>query len=172
MNTENSGVAGRSPRQLAFTTLTGFIALGFGSGLSPKAPGTVGSLLALVLALPFQFLSPLAYHLMLVVAFGLGIYCCEKTSQRLAVPDPGAIVWDEIVAMWLVLAFVPADGLWWLSAFLLFRLFDIVKPWPIGWLDRHLKGGSGIMWDDVLAAVYAIAVLLLAQRFLPAGLAG
>lgn len=173
MNTEQRASAlGMSPRQLAFTTVTGFIALGFGSGLSPRAPGTMGSLAAVLLALPLQFLPPLAYGLMLIVAFGLGIYCCEKTSQRMAVQDPGAIVWDEIVAMWLVLAFVPANWIWWLCAFLLFRFFDIVKPWPIRWLDKNMKGGAGIMWDDVLAAVYAIALLLMAQRYSPVNLSG
>jgi phosphatidylglycerophosphatase A len=167
MNPEVTTAGRKSTRQLAFTTLTGFVALGFGSGLSPKAPGTMGSLAALVLAIPLQYLPVAAYGLLLLAAFVLGIYCCEKTSQRMAVQDPGAIVWDEIVAMWLVLAFVPADWMWWLSAFLLFRLFDIVKPWPIRWLDQTMKGGAGIMCDDLLAAVYAIAILLLAQRFLP-----
>ena len=169
---KNPCAAGKSPRQLAFTTVTGFIALGFGSGLSPKAPGTMGSLAAMLLALPLQYLSDVSYGVVLVVAFGLGIYCCEKTSQRMAVQDPGAIVWDEIVAMWLVLAFVPAHWAWWLCAFLLFRFFDIFKPWPIRWLDKNVKGGAGIMWDDGLAAVYAIALLLLAQRYLPASLPG
>lgn len=164
---EAAGSTPKSTKALAFTTLTGFVALGFGSGLSPKAPGTMGSLLALLLAVPLQFLPPLAYGMTLVVAFGLGVYCCEKTSQQMAVQDPGAIVWDEIVAMWLVLAFVPATAIWWLCAFLLFRLFDIAKPWPIRWLDQTIKGGLGIMCDDLAAAVYAIVLLLLAQRYLP-----
>ncbi len=163
-----SAQAPRSTAQLAFSTLSGFFALGFGSGLSPRAPGTMGTVAALPLALLLQPLSPLAYAGVLLLAFVFGVYCCEKTSQRMAVQDPGAIVWDEIVAMWLVLAFVPASWPWWLSAFLLFRLFDIAKPWPIRWLDQTVKGGLGIMLDDMLAAVYAIAVLLLAQEYLPA----
>jgi phosphatidylglycerophosphatase A len=152
--------------------VTGFFALGFGSGLSPRAPGTVGSLAALPLALPLLSLSPLAYAGVLLLAFVFGIYCCEKTRLHMAVQDPGAIVWDEIVAMWLVLAFVPATWSWWLGAFLLFRLFDIAKPWPIHWLDQTVKGGLGIMLDDVLAAIYAIAILLLLQKYLPTILPG
>lgn len=157
-----------STAQLAFGTLTGFFALGFGSGLSPRAPGTMGSLVAIPLALLLLPLSDLAYGLVLLVAFVFGIYCCGETSRRMVVEDPGAIVWDEIVAMWLVLAFVPATWAWWLGAFLLFRLFDIAKPWPIRWLDQSLKGGFGIMLDDILAAIYAIIILLLAQWILSA----
>jgi len=159
--------APRTTAELAFGTLAGFFALGFGSGLSPRAPGTMGSLAAIPLALLMLTLSPLVYSLVLLVAFIFGIYCCGETSRRMSVQDPGAIVWDEIVAMWLVLAFVPASWAWWLSAFLLFRLFDIAKPWPIRWLDHSVKGGFGIMLDDILAAIYAIVVLQLAQRFLP-----
>lgn len=157
-----------STSQLAFGTLAGFFALGFGSGLSPRAPGTMGSLVAMPLALLLLPLSGLAYGLVLTVAFVFGIYCCGVTSRRMTVQDPGAIVWDEIVAMWLVLAVVPASWTWWLGAFLLFRLFDIAKPWPIRWLDNSVKGGFGIMLDDILAAIYAIIILLLAQKILPA----
>jgi phosphatidylglycerophosphatase A len=156
-----------SNARLAFTTLSGFIALGFGSGLATRAPGTMGSLVALPLAIPLLWLTPIQLGIFLLLAFGFGIYCCEKTSQRMAVQDPGAIVWDEIVAMWLVLGFVPAQWPWWLAAFLLFRLFDIAKPWPIRWLDQHIKGGLGIMLDDVLAAIYAIVLLLVFQRYMP-----
>lgn len=150
--------------KLAFGTVSGFFALGFGSGLSPRAPGTMGSLVALPLAIPLQLLSQTHHFLLVLVAFGLGCYWCEKTSQRMAEQDPGAIVWDEIVSMWLVLAFVPSTWIAWLSAFLLFRLFDIAKPWPIRWLDKKVKGGFGIMLDDVVAALFAILVLLVIQR--------
>jgi len=168
VNSQNTGKeAQRSNLQLAYGTVSGFFALGFGSGLSPRAPGTMGSLAAIPLALLLLNLSPVAYGLVLLLAFIFGIYCCGVTSRRMAVQDPGAIVWDEIVAMWLVLAFVPASWAWWLSAFLLFRLFDIAKPWPIRWLDHSVKGGFGIMLDDVLAAIYAIVLLQLAQRVLP-----
>lgn len=168
MNSINPDSLPPSTARLAFTTLSGFFALGFGSGLAPRAPGTCGSLIALPLAIPLMLLSPLQLGAFLLVAFGFGIYCCEKTCQRMLVQDPGAIVWDEIVAMWLVLAFAPLKWHWWLAAFLLFRLFDVTKPWPIRWLDQHIKGGLGIMLDDVLAAVYAIAVLLAMQNLLPA----
>jgi phosphatidylglycerophosphatase A len=165
MASQQAGTAGKA--RLAFTTLSGFFALGFGSGLAPRAPGTMGSLVALPLAIPLLWLTPAIQGTVLLLAFLFGIYCCEKTSQRMAVQDPGAIVWDEIVAMWLVLAFVPAQWAWWLAAFVLFRVFDIAKPWPIRWLDQHVKGGLGIMLDDVLAAIYAIALLLATQYFLP-----
>lgn len=158
--------AGKSKTRLAFGTVAGFFALGFGSGMSPRAPGTVGSLVAIPFALLLVSLSPLVHGLLLLLAFVFGIYCCGKTSQRMAVSDPGAIVWDEIVAMWLVLAFVPASWPWWLGAFGLFRLFDIAKPWPIRWLDQTIKGGLGIMLDDILAAIYAIGLLQLAQWLL------
>lgn len=167
MNPEIPGSQQANTKRLAFTTLSGFFALGFGSGLSPRAPGTMGSLAALPLAVPLMYLPPLGLDVFLVLAFGFGIVCCEKTSQQMAVRDPGAIVWDEIVAMWLVLSFVPMHWAWWLAAFLLFRLFDIAKPWPIRWLDQHVKGGLGIMLDDVLAALYAVILLLLVQHFLP-----
>jgi len=153
--------------KLAYGTISGFFALGFGSGLSPRAPGTMGSLVALPLAIPLLTLSQIHYFIFVLLAFGLGCYWCEKTSLRMAVQDPGAIVWDEIVSMWLVLAFVPSTWTGWLTAFLLFRLFDIAKPWPIRWLDRKVKGGFGIMLDDVIAAVFAILVLLLIQEYLP-----
>ncbi len=156
----------RSTTELAYTTLSGFFALGFGSGLSPRAPGTAGSLVALPLAVPLMWLPAYGLALFLVLAFLWGVHCCGQTSRAMAVHDPGAIVWDEIVAMWLVLAFVPSHWGWWLVAFLLFRLFDITKPWPIRWFDRHVKGGFGIMLDDLVAAAYAL-LLLVPARFLP-----
>ncbi len=127
----------------------------------------MGSLVAIPFALLLHTLSPWAYGLVVLFAFIFGIYCCAETSRRMAVQDPGAIVWDEIVAMWMILAFVPLSWAWWLGAFLLFRLFDIAKPWPIRWLDHSVKGGFGIMLDDLMAAIYAIVILQLTQRFLP-----
>jgi phosphatidylglycerophosphatase A len=93
------------------------------------------------------------------LAFCLGIYLCGETARRLGVHDHGGIVWDEFVGLWLVLLLIPAGLFWWLAGFFLFRLFDIVKPWPIGWLDQRLGGGFGIMLDDVLAALYALLPL-------------
>lgn len=138
-----------------------FLALGAGTGLVKKAPGTCGTLLGLPL---FFLIAPLQIHLQLSIIFILfivGIYCCEKTGQALGVSDHGSIVWDEIVAMMLVLTFTPFQWQWWLAAFILFRLFDIWKPAPIRQCDAKIKGGLGVMTDDILAAVYAILSLKL-----------
>ena len=137
-----------------------FFALGFGSGLAKKAPGTFGTLAAFPL---FWLISEHSFTTQLVTIFVLflfGIYCCSKTGKALGVTDHGSMVWDEIVAMMLVLAFVPRDWVLWSAAFLLFRLFDIWKPFPIRQLDARLKNGFGVMFDDFLAAVYAIICLL------------
>ncbi|HNV88563.1 MAG TPA: phosphatidylglycerophosphatase A [Methylotenera sp.] len=136
-----------------------FFALGFGSGLAKKAPGTFGTLVAF----PLFWLISGSFTTQLVTIFVLflfGIYCCSKTGKALGVTDHGSMVWDEIVAMMLVLAFVPRDWVLWPAAFLLFRLFDIWKPFPIRQLDARLKNGFGVMFDDFLAAVYAIICLL------------
>lgn len=136
-----------------------FFALGFGSGLTKKAPGTFGTLVGLPL---FWLISNYTFSTQLGVAFMLfvfGVYVCEKTGKALGVADHGSIVWDEIVAMMLVLFFTPFTWLGWLAAFLLFRLFDIWKPFPIRYFDAKLKNGFGVMFDDLLAAIYAILVL-------------
>ncbi|MDI1297740.1 phosphatidylglycerophosphatase A [Methylotenera sp.] len=136
-----------------------FFALGFGSGLAKKAPGTFGT----VVGLPLYFLiAPfsLALKLSIISAlFLIGIYFCDVTGKALGVSDHGGIVWDEIVAMMLVLAFTPNQWQWWLVAFILFRLFDIWKPFPIRQFDAKLKNGFGVMFDDLLAAIYAIIAL-------------
>ena len=141
-----------------------FFGLGFGSGLAPKAPGTFGTLVGLPL---FWLISSYGLSIKLAIIAALfifGIYCCDKTGKALGVADDSAIVWDEIVAMMLVLAFTPFTWLGWLVAFCLFRLFDIWKPFPIRQMDAKLKNGFGVMFDDLLAAIYAIiCVLLLAQ---------
>jgi phosphatidylglycerophosphatase A len=133
-----------------------FIALGFGSGLAPKAPGTFGTLVAFPLYWLIADNSPDAQILTIIICFVAGIFFCGKTGKALGVPDHGAIVWDEIVAMVLVLTTVPNEWGWWLIAFALFRLFDIWKPFPIGFLDEKLKNGFGVMLDDLLAALYSI----------------
>ncbi|MGY6555858.1 MAG: phosphatidylglycerophosphatase A family protein [Wenzhouxiangella sp.] len=155
-------------KAIALGTPTGFLAFGLGSGLSPKAPGTAGSLAALIFAVPIVALPLWAGLGVVFLAFWLGVYLCGVTSNRLGVHDHGGIVWDEFVGMWLVLLFVPFELLWWVSAFVFFRLFDVLKPWPILWLDRRVGGGFGIMIDDVLAAVYALAPLVLVQYLLAA----
>lgn len=138
-----------------------FIALGFGSGLAPKAPGTFGTLAALPLfwLLVQAGLDRTALLLIIAAGFALGIRACTVTGKNLGIPDHGSIVWDEIVAMWLVLAFTPANWLGWLAAFGLFRFFDILKPWPIRFFDARLKNGFGVMFDDLLAAAYALLLI-------------
>ncbi len=148
------------------------IALGLGSGLAAKAPGTFGTLAALPLyALwPALGLSPTLLAWLLPLLFALGCWACQRTGEALGAPDHGAMVWDEMVAMWGVLVALPTTPMAWLLGFVLFRLFDIVKPWPIRWLDARVKGGFGVMLDDVLAALMAWLTYLALVRL--AGLPG
>ncbi len=138
-----------------------FLALGLGAGLAPKAPGTVGTLVALpIYGLLTLSGSALLYWLAVAAALGIGVWACGATSRALGVPDHGGIVWDEIAAFLLVLPFAPQDVPGFLLAFALFRLFDIWKPFPIRWLDAQVHGGLGIMLDDVAAAAYAVLCLM------------
>ena len=135
------------------------LAFGFGSGLSPKAPGTAGTLAAIPFYLLLRVLTDLVYLLVVVIAFIAGIFICAAASRRLNVHDHSGIVWDEIVGYWLTMLLAP-PGWWWLIVgFVLFRVFDILKPWPISLADKKIGGGFGIMFDDVLAAVYAFIAL-------------
>ena len=146
-----------------FAEKTHFLALGLGAGLSPWAPGTVGTLLGFLLFWPLM-IHPVTVQLAaLAVLFAIGVWACERTGRDLGVADHGSIVWDEIVAFALVLTFTPRTPIWFAAAFLLFRLFDIWKPWPIRYFDQTVKGGFGVMLDDVLAAGYAIGVIALAR---------
>lgn len=137
-----------------------FFSLGFGSGLVPKGPGTAGTLVAFPV---YWLLAPLLndfwFIVMLVVAYFVGVWMCNKTGQVLGVEDHGGIVWDEIVAFLLVLFFTPAGIAWQILAFVLFRFFDIVKPQPIKHFDQNLHGGMGVMFDDILAAGYTLLCL-------------
>lgn len=138
-----------------------FIALGFGSGLARKAPGTWGTLAALPLYALLAWLFPSWMIAALCIpAFLVGCWASQKTCDDLGVHDHGGIVIDEIVAMWLVLTVTPGNATGWLLAFALFRCFDILKPWPINSLDERVHGGFGVMLDDLLAALYAVLVLL------------
>lgn len=143
-----------------------FLAFGFGVGLVPAAPGTFGTLLAFPL---FWMLSPwmdaMALVALIAVMFLAGMGLCARTGRALGRADHGGIVWDEITAFLLVLFFTPVQPLWQASAFLLFRLFDILKPPPIRYYDRKLKGGFGVMFDDLLAAFYTLTVLAIAKSF-------
>lgn len=142
------------------------LAFGFGSGLAPRAPGTAGSLVALALAAGFTCLpftlrtSALWWLLGSVVAAGIVI--CGVAARRLGAPDHPGIVWDEFAGLWLTLLLAPAGLGWWVAGFVLFRIFDIVKPWPIAWFDRRWKGGLGIMADDLVAGLFAGLMLRMA----------
>lgn len=143
------------------------LAQGFGSGLSPLMPGTMGTLFAwlsfnvLTVRWPAVF-TPLNWLLVIAAGFVIGIWACGKTGRDLGVADHGSMVWDEIVAFWLVLVLVmPASFGTQVWAFLWFRFFDMVKPAPIGYFDRRFKGGFGVMWDDILAAFYTLLVFAL-----------
>lgn len=143
------------------------LSFGFGSGLARKAPGTFGTLVAFPLYWSLSHrMSDAAFLLVLVLAFALGIWICGKTGRALGVADYGGIVWDEIVAFMLVLFFTPPGWQWSLLAFVLFRTFDIVKPPPIRYFDSNWHGGLGVMFDDLLAAGYALLCLALIKSVL------
>ena len=116
-------------------------------------------MVALIVYLPLSLLSERAYITWILFSFVLGVYVCGVAAQRLDVKDPGSIVWDEFVGMWIVLIMIPPGWSYLCLAFLLFRLFDILKPWPVNYLDRNLKGGLGVMMDDVAAAIYSLAIV-------------
>ena len=141
------------------------LGFGFGSGLAPVAPGTFGTLPALPMAFVLYLAGISGWWLAAVctVLFVWGIQICSHTERELGIQDYGGIVWDEIVAMLLVLAFTPFYWGWWLAAFVLFRLFDAVKPWPIRWFDKRVHVGFGIMLDDLIAALFTLLVLKLAE---------
>lgn len=132
-----------------------WLAFGFGAGFAPKAPGTIGTIVALLPYLLLAHLSPLLYLSVIVVSLLLGVWICGRTTHDLGVHDHGGIVWDEFVGLWIALFLVPVSVYWVACGFLLFRLLDILKPWPIKWADQQLQGGWGIMLDDVLAGIMA-----------------
>lgn len=131
------------------------LATGFGAGLAAKAPGTAGTAAALLLFLAYTQTHSWFYLGGCVLSFLVGIVICGRAADKLGVHDHGGIVWDEWVGMWLTLLWIPINWQTLLTGFLLFRVFDIIKPWPIGWLDKRLSGGLGIMLDDVAAAAMA-----------------
>lgn len=141
------------------------LAFGFGSGLSPVMPGTVGTLAAIPLYYVLQHLAPLGYTLAVVLACLAGVFICGRAARALGEHDHSGIVWDEFVGYWITMAFVPLNWLWIAVGFALFRFFDIVKPWPITWVDKKVHGGMGIMLDDILAGVAAALVLQLIISF-------
>ncbi|MGR0280177.1 phosphatidylglycerophosphatase A family protein [Marinomonas dokdonensis] len=136
-----------------------FLAFGLGSGAAPKAPGTFGTLAAVPLFLLMQNFSDDQYLIMLIVTSLIGIYLCGKTSKDLGVHDHSGIVWDEFVGFWITMWLAPTGWQYIVLGFVLFRLFDILKPWPISWVDKHVHGGFGIMLDDILAGLMSFVVL-------------
>ena len=148
-----------------------WLALGFGSGLSPWAPGTVGTLWAWLAFLVFdRWLGAAGWGLVIAGALALGIWACARTAREIGLADPGAIVWDEVIAFWIVLwLLMPASLLAQGAAFVLFRYFDAVKPGPVGWTDRRFKSargvlqGVGIIADDLVAALCTLLVISVAH---------
>ena len=136
-----------------------FVAFGFGSGLSPKAPGTMGTIVAIPLFILLSKLGLLVYVLIVIAAALLGIWVCGKASERLGVHDHGGIVWDEIVGYWITMIGMPISLSSIILGFVLFRFLDIFKPWPINYIDRHVQGGLGIMLDDIVAGVFAWIIM-------------
>jgi len=156
-NTEQA----RVPAKLLLNPIH-LLSLGFGSGLSPKMPGTMGTVVGvgLYLLLPMQYLTDWKIYLGIIVfTFLIGIYLCGYTAKTLNVHDHPGIVWDEIVGYFITMFMVPKEWLWILIGFILFRIFDILKPWPISIADKRLKGGFGIMLDDVIAAIFALIII-------------
>jgi len=135
------------------------LSFGFGSGLSPVAPGTMGTLVAIPIFLVLATFSPVIYLLFVIITFSIGCWSSGRTAEALNVHDHSGIVIDEIVGYLITMILVPVTWYWVILGFLLFRLFDIWKPWPISIIDKQLKGGLGIMLDDVLAALYSLLSL-------------
>ncbi len=146
------------------TKLAALIATWFGSGLLPKAPGTWGSLAALPFAWVILFVAPSALALVAAsfLLLFVGVWASALHSDTLGTHDAGEIVVDEVVGQWIVLAVAPISPLGWAAAFVLFRIFDVIKPWPINWIDKRVTGGWGIMLDDVVAGIFgALAILVI-----------
>jgi phosphatidylglycerophosphatase A len=149
-------------RRRLLASPAGWLACGFGSGLTPKAQGTFGSIAAIIPWLFLRGLSLPAWLGVIAVAFALGVWACDVAGRILGVEDHRSLVWDEFVGLWITL--LPAlVAPWWavVAGFALFRLFDVWKPWPIAWFDRRVKGGFGVMLDDMIAGIFAGIVLYL-----------
>lgn len=153
--------------RLSMTNPWHLLATGFGSGLSPVVPGTMGTLASVPFYLLLAQLPPTLYIVVVIAASLIGIKICQVTSDDMQVHDHGSIVWDEFAGFWITMLIVPLWHLpvfewkWLLTGFVLFRFFDMVKPWPIGWLDKRVHGGLGIMLDDLVAGVMSAIVLAL-----------
>ncbi|HHX8663375.1 TPA: phosphatidylglycerophosphatase A [Vibrio alginolyticus] len=147
------------------------LATGFGSGLSPFIPGTMGTLAAVPFFLLLAQLPFTAYVIVVLISCVIGIQICQVTSADMKVHDHGSIVWDEFAGFWITMSIVPALNIpltewkWLITGFILFRFFDMVKPWPIGWLDKRVHGGLGIMVDDIVAGIMAGVTLFLVAKY-------
>lgn len=135
------------------------LSLGFGSGLAPKMPGTMGTVIGVVLFIALPVMDWKIYIGIVTLAFIVGVYLCDYTAKALNVHDHPGIVWDEIVGYFITMFMVPKTWLWILIGFVLFRVFDILKPWPISLADKKVHGGFGIMLDDVIAGVFALIII-------------
>ncbi|MGX5915074.1 phosphatidylglycerophosphatase A family protein [Aliidiomarina sp. Khilg15.8] len=144
------------------------LGLGFGSGLAPKAPGTMGTVAAIPIVVLVALLGDVTFAVLTAVACVVGIYICGATAKAMGEHDHPAIVWDEIAGYMVAMLAVPVNWQTLLVAFLLFRVFDVLKPWPISWLDKRVHGGLGIMIDDVIAGLATLVIMhaLLAQGWL------
>ena len=152
------------PARLVFRDPVLLLAFGFGSGLAPRAPGTAGTLAAIPVYLACAQFSATGYLALTLAVFLTGIWICERAAQRLGVHDHPGIVWDEFAGCLVTMIPAPSAWPWAVVGFVLFRLFDIWKPWPISWVDRKAKGGLGIMLDDVIAGAFAAPLLYLITR--------
>jgi phosphatidylglycerophosphatase A len=143
-----------------------FLAFGFGAGLSPYAPGTMGTIVAIPIVWFLSQLSLICYLCIVVMFSVAGIFLCGASAKRLNVHDHSGIVWDEIVGYAITMIALPHDWKYFLAGFVLFRVFDITKPWPIREADHRLKGGLGIMLDDVMAGLVSCALLHMTRHLL------
>ncbi len=143
-----------------------FLAFGFGSGLAPKAPGTFGTLAAVPLFLLLSLLPLWLYIVVVIATCTYGVHLCTKTAQDMGVHDDPSIVWDEFAGFWITMIAIPVSFTTIVIGFALFRFFDILKPWPIDWIDRNVQGGLGIMLDDIVAGLMALGCLQLINYFL------
>ena len=148
-----------SQARLIFTTPVHFLAFGFGAGLSPVAPGTAGTLVAVPLYLFLAQLGLAAYLACVVILVVAGLWICGRSAEALGVHDHSGIVWDEMVGFLVTMVGAPVGWLWIAVGFVLFRFFDVLKPWPIRTVDRRVRGGTGIVMDDVLAGLYSLMIL-------------
>ncbi|HVC37938.1 MAG TPA: phosphatidylglycerophosphatase A [Gammaproteobacteria bacterium] len=152
-------MANRLTAREVFSNPIHLLAFGFGSGLFPKAPGTVGTLVGVIVYLLLLPVPRWIYLLIALILFLAGIFICGYSARKLGVEDPGAVNWDEVVGFLFTMAFAPHGWPWVVLGFVLFRFFDILKPWPIRWFDRNVHGGLGIMLDDVVAAIPAAVII-------------